>query len=76
VRLGTQIPTLGGMDTAAAIRGSYEKIIRPLQPEHPGGRIDFFVQVEYAFKAVAVVAGIVGLASIWIGGKAVKRRLQ
>lgn len=49
-------------------------MIQPLESEHPGGRMDFFVQVEYAFKAAALVVGAVGLVGVWIGSRAIRRR--
>lgn len=61
------------IDTIAAIRKSYSTKIPALQAEHPGGRVDFFVQVEYTIKTVAGVVGILGLVGVWYAGKAVRR---
>ncbi|KAH8879509.1 hypothetical protein GQ53DRAFT_854586 [Thozetella sp. PMI_491] len=57
------------------IRRSYESTIPELKPEHPGGRIDFFVQVEYAVKTVGAVVGIAGLAAAYYGLRHLRGRL-
>jgi len=57
-----------------AIRQSYLGKISPLKPEHPGGRIDFFKQVEYALKGTGAVIGSLALVGIYFGAKALRRR--
>ncbi|CAK7225465.1 hypothetical protein SBRCBS47491_005899 [Sporothrix bragantina] len=57
------------------IRALYEKAIPVLKPEHPGGRIDFFVQVEYAFKTAAALVTVGGIAAVYFGVKHFKHSL-
>ncbi|CAK7210482.1 hypothetical protein SEUCBS140593_000839 [Sporothrix eucalyptigena] len=47
------------------MRALYEKAIPVLKPEHPGGRIDFFVQVEYAIKTAAALVTVGGIAAVY-----------
>ena len=56
------------------VRKSYEKLVKQLEAEHPGGRIDFFLQVEYGIKAAASVVGVASLIGLWSGTKALRRR--
>jgi hypothetical protein len=51
------------------MRALYEKAIPVLKPEHPGGRIDFFVQVEYAFKTAAALVTVGGIAAVYFAVK-------
>ena len=62
------------LESVEVIRRRYEGKIAPLPPEHPGGRIDFFVQVGYALAAGASVVGALGLVGFWFGAKAIGRR--
>jgi len=56
------------------IRQSYIAKISPLKPEHPGGRIDFFKQVEYVLKGTGAVLGSLTLVGIYFGARSVRRR--
>ena len=62
------------LESVEVIRRLYEGKIPPMAPEHPGGRIDFFVQVAYALAAGASVVGALGLVGVWFGVKAVRGR--
>lgn len=44
------------------IRSSYDQRLPKLIPVHPGGRIDFFVQVGFAVKAAATIIGVCSIA--------------
>lgn len=48
--------------------------IGPLKVEHPGGRIDFFKQVEYVLKGTAAVVGSLALVGLYFGARNVRRR--
>lgn len=61
-------------DNVAELRSKYEKAIPVLEPEHPGGRIDFFVQVEYAVKSAAALVAVGGLAAAYYGFRYWKHR--
>ena len=62
------------LESVEVIRPLYEGKIPLLAPEHPGGRIDFFVQVGYALAAGASVVGALSLVGVWFGVKAVRGR--
>ena len=60
--------------SARAIREGYEDRFPVPKEEHPGGRIDFFVQVDYAIKAAGVVLSVCCIAGMWFAGKAIRAR--
>lgn len=55
------------------VRQGYEQLIRPLVPEPPGGRVDFFDQVKYTLVLAASTLSILGVTGAWYGLKWFRR---
>lgn len=56
-------------DSASAIRKLYEGKNFKMKPEHPGGRTDFFLQVEYTVKAIGGALVLLTALGAWYGTK-------